>query len=134
MPSKKEIKLAKERAIPLLDAWMIAFNALNLKAWKATMQFPHFRLASGKMHKWEDAEMDDAFIERTRANLKELGWHHSVWTRREIIHCSDEKIHVDTQFTRYRDDGSVLAAHDSLYILTWGKNKWGVKMRSSFAK
>ena len=86
------------------------------------------------MHIWEGADMDDVYLERTRAKLGEIGWHHSVWTRREIIHCSDEKIHVDTQFTRYREDGSVIAAHDSLYILTWVNNKWGVKMRSSYAR
>ena len=40
--------------------------------------------------------------------------------------------HVDTQFTRYREDGSVIAAHDSLYVLTCENNKWGVKMRSSY--
>ena len=134
MPSKEEVRLAKECAIPVLDAWMVAFNALDLEAWKATMQYPHYRLASGRMRIWESADMDDSHIERVRASLGEIGWNHSAWARREIVHCSDEKIHVDTQFTRYREDGSVIAAHDSLYILTWENNKWGVKMRSSYAR
>ena len=134
MPSNEENRLAKGRAIAVLDAWMVAFNALDLEAWKATMHYPHYRLASGSMHLWEDADMDNAYLERVRAHLGEIGWHHSVWTRREIVHCSDEKIHVDTQFTRYRQDGSVIAAHDSLYILTWKNNKWGVKLRSSYAR
>ena len=99
MPSKEEVRLAKERVIPVLDAWMAAFNALDLEAWKATMQYPHYRLASGRMHIWEDADMDDAYMERVRTGLGKIGWHHSVWTRREIVHCSDQKIHVDTQFT-----------------------------------
>ena len=134
MPSIEEIRLARDRAIPVLDAWMVAFNALDLEAWKATMQYPHYRLASGTMHVWEHADMDDAYLERVRSGLGAIGWHHSVWTRREIVHCSDRKIHVDTQFTRYRKDGSVIAVHDSLYVLTWEHDKWGVKLRSSFAR
>ena len=134
MPSKEEVRLAKERVIPVLDAWMAAFNALDLEAWKATMQYPHYRLASGRMHIWEDADMDDAYMERVRTGLSKIGWHHSVWTRREIVHCSDHKIHVDTQFTRHRTDGSLIAAHDSLYVLSRENDKWGVKLRSSYAR
>ncbi len=134
MPSKEEVRLAKERVIPVLDAWMAAFNALDLEAWKATMQYPHYRLASGRMHIWEDADMDDAYMERVRTGLSKIGWHHSVWTRREIVHCSDQKIHVDTQFTRHRTDGSLIAAHDSLYVLSRENDKWGVKLRSSYAR
>ena len=134
MPSEEAIAQARERAIPVLDAWMAGFNALDLQAWKATMHFPHFRLASGIMHRWEDSDMDGEFIARVRTGLGNIGWHHSVWTRREIVHCSDEKIHVDTQFTRYREDGSVIAAHDSLYVLTYEDGRWGIKLRSSFAR
>ena len=133
MPSKEEVRIAKERVIPVLDAWMAAFNALDLEAWKATMQYPHYRLASGRMHIWDDADMDDAYMERVRTGLSKIGWHHSVWTRREIVHCSDHKIHVDTQFTRHRTDGSLIAAHDSLYVLTRENDRWGVKLRSSYA-
>ena len=118
MPTEEEIQKAREIAIPALDAWMVGFNALDLEAWKASMNYPHYRLASGTMRKWEDADMDDAYIERVKTGLDNSDWHHSVWTRREIVHCSDVKIHVDTQFTRYREDGSVIGAYDSLYVLT----------------
>ena len=53
MPSNEENRLAKGRAIAVLDAWMVAFNALDLEAWKATMHYPHYRLASGRMHLWK---------------------------------------------------------------------------------
>jgi hypothetical protein len=62
------------------------------------------------------------------------GWHHSQWERRKIIHATPEKIHVDTKFTRFRADGSVLGSYESLYILTKEDGRWGVKMRSSFAQ
>jgi hypothetical protein len=50
------------------------------------------------------------------------------------VHASDDKIHVDTRFTRFRADGSRLGSYDSLYIVTKQNGRWGVKMRSSFAR
>jgi hypothetical protein len=35
---------------------------------------------------------------------------------------SDSKVHLDTEVTRYRQDGSVLGRFNSLYILT--KRRW----------
>jgi hypothetical protein len=60
-------------------------------------------------------------------------WHHSKWQRRSIVHLSASKVHVDTNFARFRKDGSVIASYDSLYILTNEDGRWGVKMRSSMA-
>jgi hypothetical protein len=62
------------------------------------------------------------------------GWHHSKWDRRRIIHTSDNKVHVDTKFTRYREDGTKIGSYESLYIVTKENGQWGVKMRSSFAQ
>ena len=61
-------------------------------------------------------------------------WHHSAWEKRRILHWSESKVHVDTKFSRYREDGSVIASYDSLYILTKEDGRWGVKMFSSFAR
>lgn len=60
-------------------------------------------------------------------------WHHSKWQRRKILHISESKVHVDTSFARFREDGSVIVSYDSLYILTKEDGRWGVKMRSSMA-
>ena len=46
---------------------------------------------------------------------------------------SREGVHIDTRFTRYRADGSVLVSYDSLYIVTKQSGRWGVLARSSFA-
>jgi hypothetical protein len=64
--------------------------------------------------------------------LRESGWDHSAWTRRRIVHISDAKAHVDTEFTRYRKDGSAIGNFESLYIVTKEGGKWGIKLRSSF--
>ena len=115
----------------VLDTWMSAFNRLDIGAWEQTFHFPHYRLASGNMRILNEAGEQD--VERIRENLTARGWHHSGWDRRNIVHISDAKVHVDTQFTRYRADGTVIASYESLYVLTYEAGRWGIKLRSSFA-
>ena len=117
--------------IKVLDEWMEAFNRLDIVAWENTFHFPHYRLASGNMRILNKPGEQD--VERIRSNLTARGWHHSGWDRRNIVHASESKVHVDTQFTRYRADGTVVASYESLYVLTYEEGRWGIKLRSSFA-
>ena len=124
---------AEQAALSVLDDFMTAFNAYDAEAWSATLHYPHFRLASGQMRIDEGGP---PAVERLRGALRRLrssGWHRSAWDRRRIVHVGPTKVHIDTQFTRYREDGSVIATYDSLYIVTLEDGRWGVKMRSSFA-
>lgn len=116
-------------ALKLLDEFMTAFNARNVEAFEATFNFPSIRLASGKLVTLNKGDMTaDRF---TTGALAE--WDHSAWERREIIHAGADKVHVDTRFTRYRKDGSVIGGFDSVYVITQENGHWGVKIRSSFA-
>ena len=115
----------------VLDEWMEAFNRMDMTAWEKTFHFPHYRLASGNMRILNKPGEQDA--ERIRSNLTARGWHHSGWDRRNIVHASESKVHVDTQFTRYRADGTIVASYESLYVLTYEEGRWGIKLRSSFA-
>ena len=116
----------------VLDEFMAAFNRMDVDAWEKTFHFPHYRLASGRMTVLsEPGKQNEA---RLKQSFASMGWHHSRWDRRRIIHMSDNKVHVDTKFTRYRADGTVIASFESLYILTSEDERWGIKMRSSFAQ
>ena len=117
--------------LKVLDTWMEAFNRLDIIAWENEFHFPHYRLASGNMRILDKPGEQD--VERIRKNLTAGGWHHSGWDRRNIVHASESKVHVDTQFTRYRANGTVIASYESLYVLTYEDGRWGIKMRSSFA-
>ena len=117
--------------IEVLDTWMEAFNRMDIVAWENTFHFPHYRLASGNMRILNKPGEQD--VERIKTNLTARGWHHSGWDRRNMVHVSESKVHVDTQFTRYRADGSVVASYESLYVLTYEEGRWGIKLRSSFA-
>jgi hypothetical protein len=118
-----------DSAMKCLDDFMEAFNARDIAAWRKTFNFPSVRLASNTLTIIdEDYHQPDMF---GRGALAE--WNHSAWARREVIHAGDDKVHIDTRFVRYRADGSVLGAFDSIYVVTRENGHWGVKARSSFA-
>jgi hypothetical protein len=118
-----------DAALACLDAFMAAFNARDVKAFEATFNFPSVRLASGKLVIIEPGHHHPGIFDQ--GALKD--WHHSAWERREIIHAGEDKVHIDTRFTRYRADGSVIGGFDSIYVVTKEDGHWGVKARSSFA-
>ena len=113
----------------VLDAFMTAFNARDIPAFEETFNFPSVRLASQGLVILNKGDMKPERY--TTGPLAE--WDHSAWDRREVIHAGPDKVHVDTRFTRYRKDGSVIGGFDSIYVITKEAGHWGVKIRSSYA-
>lgn len=120
-----EIAAAQDR----LDAFLVAFNARDLAAYEATFNFPHVRFASNTVTIINPGYHKPEMFER--GSLAD--WDHSAWDRRDVIHAGADKVHIDTRFTRYRKDGSVLGGFDSIYIVTRLNGRWGIQGRSSFA-
>ncbi|WP_337188013.1 hypothetical protein [Phenylobacterium sp.] len=120
-----EIAAAQAR----LDAFMTAFNARDLKAFEETFNFPHVRFASGTV-----TIINPGYHKPQMFGTGALTeWDHSAWERREVIHAGADKVHIDTRFSRYRKDGSVIGGFDSIYIVTRQDGRWGIQGRSSFA-
>ncbi|MDO8902111.1 MAG: hypothetical protein Q7V15_12225 [Phenylobacterium sp.] len=116
-------------AMACLDAFMTAFNARDMEAFEQTFNFPSIRLASNSMRIINKGDQTQATFDH--ASLKD--WDHSAWEKREIIHSGDDKVHLNTRFTRYRKDGSIIGGFDSIYVVTCEDGHWGIKARSSFA-
>jgi hypothetical protein len=116
-------------AMACLDAFMAAFNARDVAAFDATFNFPSIRLASNTLTIIEPGYHRPEMFEK--GPLAE--WDHSAWERRAVIHAGADKVHLDTRFTRFRADGSVIGGFDSVYVVTLEDGRWGVKARSSFA-
>jgi hypothetical protein len=124
---------AEREVMLVLDAFLTAFNRQDARAEANTYHFPHFRLANGQMSAWDAPGPEIAvWMSGTYKALRASGWDHSAWTRRRIVHILDSKAHVDIEFTRYRNDGTVIASIEALYIVTKEDGRWGIKMRSSF--
>jgi len=122
-----------QQAMQVLDEFMQGFNAYDAQAWMQTLHFPHYRLAKGEMEVLQSGNATLQKLKSAILALRQTGWHHSAWTHRKIVHFGPNKVHVNTRFTRYRVDGSIIASYDSLYIVTFEHGRWAVKMRSSFA-
>jgi hypothetical protein len=130
-PAKAGDAEAEAAAMKVLDAFMTAFNAGDVAAFEAALHFPHYRIASGSVSVLPDPSTLPVLFERFIAAMPD--WDHSAWERRQVVHSGPDKVHIDTRFTRYRADGSVLSSYDSLYIVTKQDGRWGVLARSSFA-
>jgi hypothetical protein len=118
-----------DAALKVLDDFMAGFNARDIPAFEATFNFPSVRFASNTMVILNKGDMKpERFTTGALAD-----WDHSAWERRQVIHSGDDKVHIDTRFTRYRKDGSVIGGFDSIYVITKEDGHWGVKCRSSFA-
>jgi len=117
-------------ALQCLDDFMAAWNSRDLPAFAATFNYPSVRIASGRIRIIESAasHLPDLFD-----RMAATGWHHSAWLKRDIIHSGPDKVHINTRFGRYREDGSTIGEYDSIYIVSKQDNHWGIQGRSSFA-
>jgi hypothetical protein len=124
-PFRKEI----EAAMGVLDLFMKGFNARDVSLYDQAFNFPSVRFASNNLRIINKGDQKPAMFD----NLANTGWDHSAWRRREVIHAGPDKVHIDTNFARYRKDGSILGGYDSIYIVNNEGGRWGVKIRSSYA-
>lgn len=114
-----------------LDAFMKTFNSGDGKAWAATLNFPHVRLAGNQVQVW-NTPAEYAASNDVAELAKSKGWAYTKWTTRILVQKSDEKLHFTTQFTRYNAQNKPIGTFDSLYILTKQGGRWGTQFRSSY--
>jgi hypothetical protein len=116
-------------ALAVLDRHIDALNTGDADALVATLHFPHYRLSAAGMRIWEGPERYFADF-RERAGGE---WHHSAWDFRRVIAASPDKVHLDVQFTRYREDNSPIGSYRSIWVVTRIAGRWAAQLRSSFA-
>jgi hypothetical protein len=117
-------------AMATLDRFMAALNARHEAAVNDALNFPHVRIASGRVTTWETPGSYRLADFLGRAGD---GWHESRWDERTVIHAGPDKVHFAVQFSRWRADGSLIGRYTSIWIVTRVDGKWGVQARSSFA-
>ena len=118
------------RALGALDDYMAALNRGDEAGVNAACNFPHVRLAGGKVVVWPnhgDYKLKD-FVARAGD-----GWDHSKWDERTPIHVGDKKVHLKVKFRRWKKDGSLIGRFETIYIVTHQDGHWGIQARSSFA-
>ena len=119
-----------KEAMAVLDAYMDGLNRGDEAATNAACNFPHVRIAGGKVVVWNnhgDYKLAD-FVARAGD-----GWARSQWDERTPIHVGPDKVHLDVQFSRYRDDNSLLGRYRSIWVVSRIGGRWAAQLRSSFA-
>jgi hypothetical protein len=128
-PELRPYRAQIEAAMACLDLFMKGFNARDVALYDQAFNFPSVRLASNILRIINKGDQKPSLFD----TLQNTGWDHSAWRRREVIHAGADKVHIDTNFARYRKDGSLLGGYDSMYVVNNEGGHWGVKIRSSFA-
>ena len=124
---------AEEMAMRAMDEFLSGFNAKDPKAWAASLNYPHVRIASSSVTVWENAEDFAKSAVDSFTRLQEGGWDHSVWDSREAVQVTEDKVHIVVQFSRFTAEDKRFATFESLYVVTQKDGPWGTQARSSFA-
>ena len=122
---------AIDNAMSALDMFMEAFNSRDMKAWAATLNYPHVRFAGEAVTVWMNAEEFERGA--TFDRLPRTGWDHSSWLARDVSLVSPGKVHVNTVFQRFNDKNEPIGTYESLNIVTLVDGHWGTQARSSLA-
>jgi|GEM_PF-1124233 len=126
----QENQTAINAAREVLLAHFAAINARDEQAVNDTLHFPHYRLSQGRLQTWDAPGHYLAdFRGRTTHD-----WHHSELDRIDVIAASDDKVHFDVVFTRYREDDSPIGQYRSLWVISRVTGRWAAQLRSSFAQ
>ena len=119
------------KAMQVLDSFMYSFNARDMNSWSETLNYPHVRIAGGKVTVWDTKEEYSATNVFNR--LTATGWDHSVWLSKDVVLVSKNKVHISTVFQRYDKNNNPMKKYQSLYVVTNDEGHWGVQARSSLA-
>lgn len=117
-------------AMRVMEDYLAALNRGDEKGVNDACNFPHVRLAGGKVGVWQTH--GDYKLEDFKARAGD-GWHHSTWDERTVIHAGEKKVHLKVKFNRWKKDGALIGTFETIYIVTDQDGHWGIQARSSFA-
>jgi hypothetical protein len=131
MPSRNPE--AEQEALRVCDELYETVNAHDPEGHIRALNFPHVRIASGRVTVWDTVDELRATYLPLIAQPLEPGWHHSTMDQKDVIHSSPDKVHVAVQYTRWTADHQPIAIYQALWVVTCVQGHWGVQVRSSFA-
>ena len=108
---------AERETLEAYRAWQDAFNARDVEGMLARMHFPHARLAGAGLHVWESGEEFAAGQARMTAQLEAEGWARTDNLLAEVVHASEDKVHLSLRNARVDADGNAYHAFDALVDL-----------------
>lgn len=115
-------------AIECVEAFTDCFNARDLEGMDAKLHFPHIILSGEQLVVWDrPGQLSSTFFDDLS---KSSGWHHTRYQAKRPVLVSPRKVHLVVEYTRNRSDNAVITSHRNLWIVTYDRERWGIKQRS----
>lgn len=119
---------AEARARAALEQFLAAWNAADLAALRATLNYPH--LTMGPAGQTFVAKTPEEFLTDFDALRAQEGWHHTTFDEYRMISSAPRKVHCEVTFSRFREDGTNYGGGSVLYVMTDHDGHWGMQFRS----
>ncbi|MBL7174482.1 MAG: hypothetical protein ISS66_01535 [Desulfobacteraceae bacterium] len=116
------------KALEAMERFITTFNTRNAKDWSESLQYPHVRPSARRDPRiFQTAEEYEAGVNFDRPIR--MGWDHSEWDSKEVLHASNNKVHAAGQYTRYTAEGEKIMTNHVTYIVTRINDNWGIQSR-----
>jgi hypothetical protein len=124
---------ANSAAVQAARDWLARFeaawNAADLERVRDELHYPHVTigLRGGQVviaRTRDDFETDFAQLRAVE------GWASSSFEDFTPLAAADTKVHFETTFHRYKEDGTLYGSGRVLYIVTEQDGHWGMQLRS----
>jgi hypothetical protein len=116
------------KALEAMERFITTFNSRNAKDWSESLQYPHVRPSARRDPIiFQTAEEYAAGVNFDRPIR--MGWDHSEWDSKEVLHVSPNKVHAAGQYTRYTAEGEKIMSNIVTYIITMINGTWGIQAR-----
>ncbi len=123
----------REGAVLALEEFFATFNARDREGYAAAFNYPHVRVHDGNVAVWHTPEEFLGTYESNLGALAAAGWHHSEYEIKDVIHSSDNQVHVALEFTRHDVAGNVRGPFQRIYVVTCKDGHWGIQARLGFS-
>lgn len=111
-----------------MDKFMATFNSRDPKEWSLSLQYPHVR-PSARQDPVITMSAEEYAAGVNFQRPVSMGWDHSEWDSKEIVHLSDHKAHGAGQYSRYNAQGEKFWTNQVVYIITRVNDNWGIQAR-----
>ena len=123
----------EDAAVKTIEKFMSYLNSGNNSGLYNTIHTPHVRISENGVRIYNNLqELQENYL-KDFVDRAGDSWHHTVLDSTEVLHNSQNKVHVYIQWTRFDANDLLLATHKALWIMTRVDGRWGVQARSSFA-
>ncbi len=124
--SREEEKVVTS-VVKCVETFTDHFNARNPAGMDSMLHFPHVILSRNSLVIWDHpGQLNESYFR----DLSGTGWHCSIYHSKYPILIRPKKVHLGIEYSRNRKDGSEISRHKNVWVVTFEKDRWGIKIRS----